>query len=203
MPLSPGSDRETVSRNISEMVHAGHPQEQAVAAALRNARGDCGDEIAYKSGLVSDSEDGMGYAGHKAYHIGKTHSPLKEAEDAYEKARKDDAARADVGAGPRHAAGRMAFLEKVRRRAREVQTDAVTAPPDASPLEQAEFGLEQQRRQREQDSYDAAVAAHLDDECDALDKRIADLMVRAGAQDTQMQTQQQMLNAAVGGGKAI
>lgn len=38
MPLTPGSSRQTVSRNISEMVHAGHPQKQAVAAALREAR---------------------------------------------------------------------------------------------------------------------------------------------------------------------
>lgn len=38
MPLSPGKSRETVSGNISEMVHAGYPQKQAVAASLSNAR---------------------------------------------------------------------------------------------------------------------------------------------------------------------
>jgi hypothetical protein len=38
MPLKPGSSQEAVSSNISEMVHAGHPQDQAVAAALRTAR---------------------------------------------------------------------------------------------------------------------------------------------------------------------
>lgn len=38
MPLSPGSSQEIVSRNISEMVHAGYPQRQAVAASLDNAR---------------------------------------------------------------------------------------------------------------------------------------------------------------------
>ena len=40
MPLASGSSRETISKNISEMVHAGHPQAQAVAAALRKSRED-------------------------------------------------------------------------------------------------------------------------------------------------------------------
>jgi hypothetical protein len=38
MPLKRGSSDETVSHNISEMVHAGHPQDQAIAAALNTAR---------------------------------------------------------------------------------------------------------------------------------------------------------------------
>lgn len=38
MPLSPGSSREVVSRNIKEMVASGYPQRQAVAASLSNAR---------------------------------------------------------------------------------------------------------------------------------------------------------------------
>lgn len=37
MPLKPGSSDETKSKNIEEMVKAGHPQKQAVAAALHNA----------------------------------------------------------------------------------------------------------------------------------------------------------------------
>jgi hypothetical protein len=38
MPLKKGSSRATVSKNIREMRAAGHPQKQAVAAALRQAR---------------------------------------------------------------------------------------------------------------------------------------------------------------------
>ena len=38
MPLKPGESKETISLNISEMVKAGHPQAQAIAAAMDKAR---------------------------------------------------------------------------------------------------------------------------------------------------------------------
>jgi hypothetical protein len=38
MPLKPGKSQKVVSSNIKEMISAGHPQKQAVAAALSNAR---------------------------------------------------------------------------------------------------------------------------------------------------------------------
>ena len=39
MPLKPGKSDEVVSENIGEMIAAGHPKDQAVAAALSEARG--------------------------------------------------------------------------------------------------------------------------------------------------------------------
>jgi len=38
MPLKPGKSKAVISSNISEMIHAGHPRAQAVAAALNTAR---------------------------------------------------------------------------------------------------------------------------------------------------------------------
>jgi hypothetical protein len=38
MPLKKGTSRKVISRNIEEMVAAGHPRDQAVAAALETAR---------------------------------------------------------------------------------------------------------------------------------------------------------------------
>jgi hypothetical protein len=37
MPLTKGSSQEVISHNISEMMHAGHPRDQSIAAAMRSA----------------------------------------------------------------------------------------------------------------------------------------------------------------------
>lgn len=49
MPLSKGKSKKVISENIREMVEAGHPQKQAVAASLNEAR-KSGAKIPKKKG---------------------------------------------------------------------------------------------------------------------------------------------------------
>lgn len=37
MPLKKGRSKATIRSNIREMIHAGHPRKQAIAAAMRSA----------------------------------------------------------------------------------------------------------------------------------------------------------------------
>lgn len=60
MPLKQNSSQKTISSNIAEMVSAGHPQKQAIAAALSTARKARAD-----GGVVSEK-----------IHIGPIHSPV-------------------------------------------------------------------------------------------------------------------------------
>ena len=59
MPLKHGKSQETISNNISEMIKAGHPRKQAVAAALSQAR-------------QSRAEGGA----LNKFHVGPLHSPV-------------------------------------------------------------------------------------------------------------------------------
>jgi hypothetical protein len=70
MPLIKSGSREAVSQNISEMVHAGHPQKQAIAAALSNAR-----KYGRASGGVTPPfAERM--AARQIFHEGFLHSPV-------------------------------------------------------------------------------------------------------------------------------
>ena len=79
MPLSSGKSQKTISHNISEMVAAGHPQNQAIAAALntaRQSRAGGGQNITQTTGNMPY----MGNMGntqpvHKI-HEGPIHSPV-------------------------------------------------------------------------------------------------------------------------------
>ena len=68
MPLTKGSSQATISHNISEMVHAGHPQAQAVAAALNTARSAKAEGGPMQKPKATPADTGV--------HLGPIHSPV-------------------------------------------------------------------------------------------------------------------------------
>ena len=68
MPLTKGSSQATISRNIGEMVNAGHPQAQAVAAALNTARNMKAVGGPMQKLQVASADSGV--------HLGPIHSPV-------------------------------------------------------------------------------------------------------------------------------
>jgi hypothetical protein len=66
MPLHRGKSKEVISKNISEMMRAGYPQKQAIAAALSTARKALG-------GSLDPSSDKME---NPSLHVGPIHSSV-------------------------------------------------------------------------------------------------------------------------------
>lgn len=72
MPLAHGKSKEIISENIKEMINSGHPQDQAIAAALttaRRSRAEGGEmDDSYNPSLVKD------YGNADGIHVGPIHS---------------------------------------------------------------------------------------------------------------------------------
>ena len=78
MPLKKGSSQKTISGNISEMMHAGHPQNQVIAAALnvaRSGKGHGGDNFGSNK-TTTMSFFGNPNSGTEKIHSGPIHSPV-------------------------------------------------------------------------------------------------------------------------------
>ena len=79
MPLRHGRSQKTISSNISEMIHAGHPQDQAIAAALSTARRTKakGGPMDYRKPDMSIPEPDYPMGGTRhMIHEGPIHSPV-------------------------------------------------------------------------------------------------------------------------------
>lgn len=70
VPLKSGSSQETISKNIEEMVKHGHPQEQAVAAALSKARDTTLKEVAKMTDIPDPIINGDKVAPRNAFVVG-------------------------------------------------------------------------------------------------------------------------------------
>lgn len=69
MPLKKGSSQKTVSANISELIHSGRPQKQAIAIALKTARETKANGGAPYFGSPAEAVN-------EKIHVGPIHSPV-------------------------------------------------------------------------------------------------------------------------------
>lgn len=95
MPLSPG--HENIGKNIAEMIKAGHPKAQAIAAAMNEARKDVTADDCLKSfdGLVDAVQglkkrvdasfpESVKYKGRTYHSTGKTGKRISNGKEAHE-----------------------------------------------------------------------------------------------------------------------
>lgn len=80
MPLKKGKSQSTISSNISEMIHSGHPRDQAIAAALSTARkmkagGGPFADMSYDKGDMSYTQADPNYF-KQIIHSGPIHSSV-------------------------------------------------------------------------------------------------------------------------------
>lgn len=57
MPLEKGKSKAVVSRNIAEMIRAGHPRKQAIAAAMRQAGKSRRKRKRHGGGMMANARD--------------------------------------------------------------------------------------------------------------------------------------------------
>jgi hypothetical protein len=130
MPLAAGSSQKTISRNIGEMINAGHPKDQAIAAAMHAAR----EHHAYgrivlakgggagKRGIPpTEFGAGSGYAPEEIHELTKL--PLMDAPALYKPGQRN------VGEVGQEAADRAQAFWR-RKGVKSGRIDAKTATPE-------------------------------------------------------------------------
>ena len=72
MPLKKGSSPEIVHSNIDEMIAAGHPKKQAIAASLHQA-----DKSEHNGPTAHIDRRGIHHGAHSPHHAVRSHKPRR------------------------------------------------------------------------------------------------------------------------------